>query len=607
MKRNIIFRASALIVVMFLLMQFVSCESYPRKILSDEGDGESQTIVLLKDGEPRCNLVVSTEVMDKLLSENQNTLNKITRYFNILSDDSVDSNIIYINSHISKYMEGFTAYDKNTYIDAKKNLKMDLLNQLKYRDYYIAVEDKSMLVVCGSSAMIFEVLQTLYDEHITRGVEKDGKYMINAPRVGIYNGSYLKGVGIAGNPIRDYSILYPSVIYSSEGGKAAKYLYDYFYENCGVDLPLMFNDSSMGRDNQYEIIVGKSQKNLSSSYYSKKPELSDYKIVQSEDKLYIMGGSDWSMQYAMDIVIRNYFSQGLSIPENYTLSGTTYGEYLFEKYSGSNLRIMSQNIWNNDVNTPVWSAVGLDCSLSSRLKSFSNVFMSYNPDVICFQEIKHHKDLDKLLQMMNNKGRNYEMITCKKKVNYTPLVYNAATLTLIDSGYHKFGYGSDSSSKSYTWGYFKHNETGETFVAISTHLWWMNTSQNRNSVKYREKQLNEISTHIDKLIEKYDCPCFVAGDFNCRVGDSEYIASLKNNFADCYDIATDFADNTSGLFSCNPFVYSNQPRVGSYKNAIDHAWVKNIKDSKVIAYDYVTPNFYGKLSDHSPICLDISL
>ncbi len=607
MKKNIIIRVAAAFTAIILLMQFASCESYPRKILSEEGDSSSQTIILLKKGDPRCNLSVSDDVMERLLNENQDLLNKVTRYFNVLSDDSVDSNIIYINSRISKYMEGFTAYDKNTYVEAKKNLKMEMINQLKYRDYYVATEDKSMLVVCGSASMTLQVLQTLYDQYFSQGTEKDDKYIMTVPRDGIYSGSYLKGVGIAGNPIRDYTIVYPAVLYYSEGANTAKYLYDYLYENCGFDIPLAYTDSTTNTNKQYEIVIGKNTKNVSLKYYAKNPDLGDYKVVQTGSKLYIMGGSDWAMQYAVDIVIRNYFSQELSIPEGYTITGDIYGKCIFEKYTGSNLRIMSQNIWNNDQNSAVWRAAGLDCSLSSRLDSFATVFMAYAPDIICMQEIKHHSKVSELIEIMAEQGRNYELITCNQKVNYTPLVYNTDTLTLIESGYHKFGYGSDSQSKSYTWGYFKHNETGETFVAISTHLWWMSIKQNSNSVTFRKKQFQELSDFVDEIAAKYNCPCFVAGDMNCTVSTDEYQSALNNGFSDCYDIATEFADNSIGRYTCNQNFYSNQPRVGSYKNAIDHALVKNIGDSKVISYDYITPNFFGKLSDHAPLCLDIAL
>ena len=607
MKRNIIIRAAVTLMAIVLLFQLASCESYPRKILSDEGSSNAHNIVLLKNGEPRCNLSISNKIMDRLLNENQDLLNKVSRYFNVLSDDSVDSNIIYINSRISKYMEGFTAYDKNTYIEAKKNLKMDLLNQLQYRDYYVAVEEKSVLIVCGSANMTIQVLRTIYEEYFSQGVDHNEKYIITVPREGIYNGTYLKGVGVAGNPIRDYSIVYPSLIYYSEGNTAAKYLYDYLYENCGVSLPLVVNDGKGNVYNKYEIIVGNTSKNICTEYYEKKPALSDYKVIQSKDNLYIMGGSDWAMQYAIDIVIRNYFSKELSIPEGYTISGNTYGECIFEKYTGANLRIISQNIWNNDINSTVWKAAGLDCSLSSRLKSFATVFMSYDPDILCMQEIKHHDKLNEMIDIMNQEGRNYALITASSKVNYTPLIYNTDTVTLVESGYHRFGYGSDSQSKSFTWGYFKHKETGKYFIAISAHLWWMNIKQNPNSVKFRQRQLKEISDFVDKLVEQYNCPCFVAGDMNCTIGTDEYKSAMQNGFTDCYDIATEFADNSSGRFACNQFVYSNQPRVGSYKNAIDHALVKNIGDAKVISYDYVTPNFFGKLSDHSPLCLDISL
>lgn len=607
MKKNIIIRMTAAFIAIVLLFQLASCESYPRKILRDEDNCNTRTIILLKKGEPRCNLSVSGEVMEQLLNENKELLDKMARYFNLLSDDSVDSNIIYINSRISKYMEGFTAYDKNTYIKAKNNLKMDLLNLLKYRDYYVSVEEESILVVCNSVSMTINVLETMYDKYFSQGVEQNGDYIITVPRYGIYNGTYLKGVGIAGTPIKDYSIVYPSLINSSEGCVAAKYLYDYLYENCGISIPLLLSDDTENVSNKYEIIVGDTSKKVCAEYYDKKPGLGDYKVIQEDNSLYILGGSDWAMQYAIDIFIRDYFSKELSIPEGYTISGNIYGKYLFEKYTGSNLRIISQNIWNNDANSAVWKAAGLNCSLSSRLKGFATVFMAYNPDIICLQESKNRDKVNEMIAMMNNQGRSYKLITGVGRMNYTPVIYNTDTLTLIKAGYSKFGDSGASESKSFTWAYFKHKQTGKCFIAVSTHLWWMSLMMNPFSGEVRQSQFEKIIDCVDKLLEQYNCPCFVVGDMNCNINTDEYQFALKSGFTDCYDIAEEFADNVSGRFECSQSIYSNQPQVGSYKNAIDHALVKNIGNSRVISYDYITPNFFGKLSDHAPLCLDICL
>ena len=46
------------------------------------------------------------------------------------------------------------------------------------------------------------------------------------------------------------------------------------------------------------------------------------------------------------------------------------------------LRMMSHNLWKNDVNRPEWEAKGEDCSAEVRSKGFIKVYKELTPHII---------------------------------------------------------------------------------------------------------------------------------------------------------------------------------------------------------------------------------
>ena len=118
----------------------------------------------------------------------------------------------------------------------------------------------------------------------------------------------------------------------------------------------------------------------------------------------------------------------------------------------------------------------------------------------------------------------------------------------------------------------------------------------------------EIGADWENLRKKYNCPCFVMGDMNCNSQSKEFKSLLNLGFLDCYSEASEFARNSSGRFICNIERFSYRVNNGTYiKNALDHIVVSNLKKNQILVYDYVTPNFFGKLSDHAPVYIDVKM
>lgn len=619
MKKCIIFKIIFVLITVFALLSSVSCTNYMSEFSEPQNFDK---VVLLKDDQPTFNLILSDEVMKKLQESAPDVLASMKKYFNLTLDEDVESNIISINAKptgMFKSAKIISASDVS--LDSRKTNNSEGLydsegdasdvtgvSSLRYKDYYIDVNLGKISIICGSVDAAIDALEYINVEYIDNGVIQDGEFLISEPQSGIHSGYYLED-SIAGTSLDKYSLVYMSDELYYDGEKNALYLHEYFEKNFGLNLDMDNSDNLEKIENK--IVIGKTELPLCTEYYSEKVDICSYKIIQTEDDLYIFGGSDWSIQYAIDYLIEQYFSQEKDIPKEYCYEGSIYGEYLFEKYEGSNLRIMSNNIWDNVNNNIVWSSQGEDCSMFARLEGMAKAFMAYNPDVLCLQELDSGY-INVLINYLNKAERNYKLVSYREAglagSTYTPMIYNADEVTLLDSYSHVYTYGSNQLTKSYTWGYFKQNNSDKCFIVVSTHLWWMSENNFPGSIEYRERQLTEISEAIDELIEKYDCPCFVLGDFNCNAVSEEYQILPTLGFSDCYDIATEFADNVSGRYSCNSFGFSCNPNNGTYKEkAIDHALAKNLGDSRVLIYDYVTPNFYGKLSDHAPLYIDVNL
>lgn len=607
MKKGSVVAFKLLIIIsaLFCAMQMVSCQT-ERRLITSVTPGGGTNLVLLKDDKIVFDLVVSKDIEKSLKKKYPEIYDSFSQYFNIISDECIDSNVIYIHADTSCF-DAFSAYDKKLYNMDKEDLCLNIIGELAYKDYYVGVNDECVMIVCGSEQTVFDTLQNLGENYITQSVSNSDitNYLMDIPVSGFYYGDYLSGASIAQNPIENYNLVYSSDKYCSEGQDAAKYLYDYFYQNYDVDIPMNMLDYS--GEYKYEIVVGNTEKNICQEYYDKEPDIFSYKIVESEDKLYIMGGSEWALQYASDLLIDQFFSQSADIPKDYTVEGNIYGTQLFEDYEGSDLRLMSQNVWGYECNSPVWKAMNKNSALINRIDEFAGVFMAYSPDAICLQEVRACYYVDNIVNMMNAKGKNYAVVNCGDNTNHTPIIYNKDTLTLNQSGFYRFVSGN-ALSKSYSWAYFTQKETGEDFVLLSTHLWHASMKTNSNSERYRIAQMTDINTLVEQCIETFDAPCFVMGDLNCTTTSNEFKFLTDAGFSLCYDLATEYAENSRGRFVCNENVYSGKAMKGSYKkNAIDHALIKNQQDTKIIAYDYVTPDFYGTLSDHAALYIDVNL
>lgn len=492
----------------------------------------------------------------------------------------------------------------------------DSVSPLKYKDYYVKFDDSGISIVCGSLESASDALDYFVYEYIQTGHVEGDYFLIHAPKTELHEGEYLTG-SIAGVPIKNYIIEYNQTKEYYDSEEIAEYLDKYFVKNFGIELLTDFSPAFSYE--KKKIVIGRSNYRESSAFYNAvpAPDLFDYQIIQSGNHLYILGGSDWAIKYAADYLINEYFSKEKDIPKDFNKTGNMCGENLFPKYEGANIRIMSNNVWERTSNSYYWSDLGENCSYNARLPQMAKVYAMYQPDILSLQEMSLYF-INGLVDSINQaceagqSQAHYRVadrhVQGFAERNYTPIVYNQSTLTLLDTGSHLFRYGQNRNTKSYTWACFEIKKTKQKFVIYSTHFWWKSDKIYPNSSTYRKRQMAEISEDWKKLQETYNCPCFVMGDMNCNSQSKEFKSLLSLGFVDCYSEASEFARNSSGRFICNSQRFSYKVNNGTYtKNALDHIVASNLKKNQILVYDYVTPNFFGKLSDHAPVYIDVKM
>lgn len=542
----------------------------------------------------------SKKIVKKKISDENAAISKIFSKSKAIAKEAVP----YSEKAIQDALAARTA---SLYRTSSELLSESSVRSLKYKDYYITSDKDEIAIVCGSLDSAGDALDYIRTEYIEGGETQGDLYLITEPKNEVHEGQYLDAK-VSGNSLEEYTLVYctDDTYYDSE--QPTEYLNDYFLKNLGRKLTVKQTSRSVNLS--HKIVVGKAPYSISTEYYSQPQDICSYQIKQEGGDLYILGGSDWALQYAVDYMIDEYFSVDKNVPKNFYKSGSIYGQYLFDKYEGANLRVMTSNIWDKPCNTDAWKELGEDCSNNVRLKEIAKVYMAYEPDVLALQEMNYYF-INYLVERINDSGRNYKIadryVTGTAFRNYTPIIYNADKVKLLDSDSHVFRYASNSNSKSYTWGYFREKKTGNCFVVFSTHLWWQKDKNYPKSSYYREKQIAEVCAKADELIEKYDCPCFIMGDFNCVSSSKEYSTFATLGYSDCYTTATQYAENSCGKYVCNSTAFSYQVTSGGYNKSIDHITAKNLRKSEVLAYDYVTPNFYGRLSDHAPLYVDVNL
>ena len=210
-----------------------------------------------------------------------------------------------------------------------------------------------------------------------------------------------------------YVIVYPAAAEAEEGAGIAAEVAAAVARLTGVTIPVVTDETPAVKK---EILVGRTTRPESAAFYDGQPDTFDYYLGLRGGKLVVAGGGCWALMRAVERL-------GAGVPRK-AEKGNIYGEFLFQRAEGTNLRILDDNIWDygKDVNTPEWAALGADCSDPVRARGLLEVVWAFLPDIVTLQE--YGPNMDQYLRP-ELEARGYRMAYIPGETwNHTPIFYN---------------------------------------------------------------------------------------------------------------------------------------------------------------------------------------
>lgn len=208
--------------------------------------------------------------------------------------------------------------------------------------------------------------------------------------------------------------------------------------------------------------------------------------------------------------------------------------------------------------------------------------------------------------------------------NCVPLLYNINTTRCLESEYFWFPSQEDEhtgtlgagecASKATTWGVFESIATGERYIVVSGHF--------RGTPSVQLNQAKEIAAEIAKLVEKYDCPVFLGGDFNGHTSAPFYsylTEELDYRSMQDSEIAKQF---TSRIFTTHGYprydeelgIMTDGGRAVTYisktqtnGDSIDKVFVTNDENASLEIFGVIVDESSLSSSDHLPMLVDFSI
>lgn len=252
---------------------------------------------------------------------------------------------------------------------------------------------------------------------------------------------------------------------------------------------------------------------------------------------------------------------------------------------GTDVRVMSVNML---VHMESWGGTPVE----PRAQMAEKFFEHYRPDVVALQEL-----CGDWYKYLPDRIEDYAFVHDGK--TKTNMIYDKTAVTLVDHGYFEYDERDGSGCRAVTWGVFDASG-GERFAVTSTHF---DLGSEDKKVAYRKAQIAQLAACVDDIADKYDCPVFVAGDYNV-LEDEHY-----GDGSDYVDLVR--VTRTRDARYAAASVAADQDFVALHSdNLWDHILIRG--DADALEYAIVTEPFfrYGEelaMTDHYPIFCDFAI
>lgn len=463
----------------------------------------------------------------------------------------------------------------------------EVMESIGYDDFAIVRKGNKLVVAAHRAERLQEAVAYLCEQLLSVTLSSDQTPVLQYKQDYHFISPDQNSFFDAENRLSDYCIVYyePSGFMRLE----AQSLQAAIKKAYGITLPIV-KDSEPEREK--EILLGLTNRQASVDYFGGggKVHRFSYAIATTQNKI-LIGSPVQDLTFEalkdfQDNYLSNPFSCAPVLKEN-TLEMSNQISFQEDpaRVAGTDLRIMSFNIlcelWNELATIP-----GRDDNIAIAL-------LSYRPDVVGLQEVS-----DKWYPYLDAQfGEDYVFVdrkTDKNLTNFSPLIYNPQTTTLLDHDVQSFAVGNNPKLRVASWGHFESKANGARYVVINTH-WDLSAN-----LSARTSQATEMAELVNTLKAKYNCPVITTGDYNTRASDTQF--ELYTTNASLFDAR--LTANTVNR-ACKTNHTLATPSDLADGEAIDHIFGSS--EIEFLFYNVLVDQLLIDASDHYPIYVDINL
>ena len=476
-----------------------------------------------------------------------------------------------------------------------ESAEVDLV--MKNQDFYVGMSGNKVLLCGATKTGVYNAVRYFYNNVVLKQ-RPDGSQPLVFSQEHVYRSGKtypINSVLCCGTELMQYRMVIPKDADVNERMLAYNLRY-HLSQQYGQDFEMVTDDAP---EADFEILIGRTNRTTADA------QGSGYTVAAEDGKLQLLAGNMRGYE-ALDAYVRQELLRAGSGADYVLADGFVHngspanslddGTLLSEERSGD-LRVMFYNVYGYNNSGPV--------SLRQELQL--ELFRLYQPDVLGMQEYSpaYHSSFTSMLN-----GIGYQQVAVSAGTsNYTPLFYRADRLEVVESGYLRYAGPNDGNSKSVTWAVFRVRESGERFIAMSTHFMWNQPGIDANSARISNAQ--ELLELIGGLRARYSgVPLIFGGDLNCRSGSDPMRMLLNGGMLNARDEA-ERKNDSNGYHSYSTYdtanqVYTQIPAVtGNYSTAIDHALVTPGTSVRVFTSLISPYTLYS--SDHMPVLVELAL
>ena len=600
MKKNL--HVMILFLLMFV-MCMTSCHSNSSRTPSEDSETDDEqakikNILLTENGSFRYTVVYPEYSAQVVTDEKERLLSGLDSQTGIRPQEKSDylkRGAVY-DSQAPEILFGRTGYTESETI----------LKGLQEGQFSISLQGEKIVIIAYDdqdlSAAVDYFLNVLLEKNLTCN---DNSCILKWEDYQSVSESVSKNITVNGTDIRNFSIVYDS----ERNGylEIAQRLRDMVSEILGCTLKI-YADKSHPADGSPEILIGKTNRELSQSMYEQDPPgLLTYQLVVREQQMQILCGGPYSARECVDAMRFSVFGSSDNSLENGICCEADMN--LPNSFSqGTDLRIMTSNVlaarWGEDYGGSEAEEWGIASTppVAQRAEIYAAVLASCQPDVVGVQE-SDQKWIDTLPMYLEILKTDYQLeytwlfYDFQKKETFTTVLYRSDKYELLESDIFNHSYWNKPlyNLRLHEWVRLREKEDpSHEFILVNTHWAWENEEWTKGSVDAQIEVVNDLK-------QRYDVPIFCTGDFNCNPTMEEYARfRAETNVQSTREQAIENGVLANNVAGCNG--------VGVPRNAggnyIDHIF--GYGSYEVLKYETVL----GKaiwISDHSPHIADIKL